>query len=1148
MKRKATDFLNIQVTASIVTVIALVFALTAALFLILQSQLEKKHFVESVRLASDKKSLELDTCLTSIENAVDEAKVYILNSIDEERILTDSEYEKEYMSHLSEELVRLARFTKGAAALYFRMNMEKFGGSRGIFLEWSTSGFLSVMPTDLTKYSPTDTEHVSWYYNPVWKGAPAWLPPYENKNINIHMISYVVPIYRNSELLGVVGMDINIAMLKGIIDVLPFDNSLAVLIGEENNLIYCTDARFAQESVDYSVDIPPMLAGFADSQAAKLQKFTWNFEFYHGLMTHLENGMSFVLAMPDDAFAKVRVLQAAAFLTAFAAACILTFLLLFFIQKNVISPIKIITDTTFKLARGELNLEIPYRSKNDLGVLAGNIRMMTSQMKEYIAHISEQTKKERKEKELAITENRSKSEFLASMYLSLHEIDMVNDTFVEVHSRSYVTKAIGVATTIATANANHVIQHVMGQLSEECTRKAIVDFVNLKTLDERLKDKMSITQEFLSVRGYWCKGRFIPMDRDADGKLHHVLWAVENIQEERSERERLQNEAEQQAAASQAKSTFLANMSHEIRTPINAVLGMDEMILREAEDRTILGYAVNIKAAGMSLLSIVNDILDFSKIEAGKMEIIPENYEVCSLVVDLVNMIRGRVESKGLALVLQADPGLPRTLYGDSVRIKQCILNLLTNAVKYTDAGTVTFTVGYTRIDDSTISLAVSVKDTGSGIKAEDMEKLFSPFERIEEDKNRTIEGSGLGMSIVTRMLAMMNSKLSVESEYGRGSVFSFAVEQPVIDWTKVGNITDAFQKGVDQIAGYREKLRAPRARLLFVDDTAMNLEVIKGLLKKTGIQLDTVLSGKAALEKVTQHVYDILFIDHRMPEMDGIETLHAMQSLKGNLCAGKPCIALTANALTGVRKMYLDEGFTDYISKPVNPDKLEEMIRAYLPPDYLEAADGDETEQPDTDEENRILSALKGVDGIDAEAALAHCETAGLLAATVKGYYESINEKAAELQQLYEAENWKDYNTKVHALKSTSRLIGAMELSEKAAYLEACSEKNDGAELAAKHRPFMDLFRSYRQKLEPFIQAVEEKQDEKPQLSEAEAEEKLAQIGRAAADFDIDGLDALMTELSEVSLPEAFAERFAEIRSCAERVDFIGLQQLFAE
>ena len=306
------------------------------------------------------------------------------------------------------------------------------------------------------------------------------------------------------------------------------------------------------------------------------------------------------------------------------------------------------------------------------------------------------------------------------------------------------------------------------------------------------------------------------MDRNEDGTLRNVLWAVEYIDEERAERERLRSEAEKSAAASQAKSAFLANMSHEIRTPINAVLGMDEMILRECEDKTILGYAANIRTAGTNLLSIVNDILDFSKIEAGKMEIIPENYDISSVVVDLVNMIHERAKSKGLEFILNASPEIPKTLFGDSVRIKQCILNLLTNAVKYTHEGSVKLAISSEKSEaPNSILLKVTVTDTGIGIKEEDMQKLFSPFERIEEGRNKTIEGTGLGMSIVMKMLEMMGSRLEVKSVYGEGSEFSFAVEQEVVDWTEVGDINEAYEKSVEQIASYKEKLRAPKAHLL---------------------------------------------------------------------------------------------------------------------------------------------------------------------------------------------------------------------------------------------------------------------------------------------------------------------------------------------
>ena len=443
---------------------------------------------------------------------------------------------------------------------------------------------------------------------------------------------------------------------------------------------------------------------------------------------------------------------------------------------------------------------------------------------------------------------------------------------------------------------------------------------------------------------------------------------------------------------------------------------MNEMILRECNDKTILGYSANIKTAGSNLLSIINDILDFSKIEAGKMELLPDNYEMSSLIIDLMNMTRARAQNKGLKYELNISPDFPKTLFGDSVRIKQCILNLLTNAIKYTKEGSITFSIDFTKISEDELILKVHIIDTGGGIKSEDMEKLFAPFERIEEGKNRTIEGSGLGISIVRKLLHMMNSTLEVQSTYGKGSDFSFQIKQKVIDWTPAGDLNEAYKESIKEMAGYKEKLHAPKAHLLFVDDTAMNLDVIKGLLKNTGIKIDTALSGKEAIEAVKNNTYDIIFIDHRMPEMDGIETLNSMKKMSDNLSAGKPCIALTANAISGVRKMYLNEGFDDYISKPVNPAKLEELIKQYLPEDYIEEALYEENEEVSESafENSVFINKLYNIEELDADAALQNCGSEELLLFTINQYYDSIDEKALELQNFYEGEDWNNYEIKV--------------------------------------------------------------------------------------------------------------------------------------
>lgn len=386
--------------------------------------------------------------------------------------------------------------------------------------------------------------------------------------------------------------------------------------------------------------------------------------------------------------------------------------------------------------------------------------------------------------------------------------------------------------------------------------------------------------------------------------------------------------------ANRAKSAFLANMSHEIRTPINAVLGMDEMILRESGEKQIRSYARDIKTAGRTLLSLINDILDFSKIEEGRMEITPTQYDLSSVVNDLVNMIRSRAEKKGLALEVSVDPDTPHILFGDEIRIKQIALNLLTNAVKYTDEGKVSINVGFKKESEDEITLSFVISDTGIGMKEEDMDKLFSPFRRIELERNRNIEGTGLGMSIVRQLLSLMDSRLEVDSKYGEGSKFSFDIKQKVIKWDPVGDVGMRFSQDAEETYGYTELFHAPDAHILVVDDTEVNLEVIKNLLKQTKVNIDIAPSGKMAIALAGKNHYDVIFIDHMMPEMDGIETLARLKEEHPD--ADTVYVALTANAVSGARQMYLDKGFVDYLSKPVDGKRLEDMLKTYLPKDKI--------------------------------------------------------------------------------------------------------------------------------------------------------------------------------------------------------------------
>lgn len=414
---------------------------------------------------------------------------------------------------------------------------------------------------------------------------------------------------------------------------------------------------------------------------------------------------------------------------------------------------------------------------------------------------------------------------------------------------------------------------------------------------------------------------------------------------------RLARMEEQRAiAANEAMSNFLANMSHEIRTPINAVLGMDEMILRESEDEKIIEYAKTIKGAGKTLLSLINDILDFSKIEAGNMEIVNADYQLDAVLKDVINIIQVKASQKGLDLIINVDPDTPYYLRGDEMRLRQIMINVLNNAVKYTTTGTVTLSVTFTPIDNSdmdgtsnipnnlhkNINLIISIADTGVGIREKDMDKLFGKFERLDPSKNRTVEGSGLGLAIVHNLLELMNGNIDVQSVYGEGSTFTITLPQAVVADEIIGNMDNKLEKPDLEVAKYKESFRAPEAKILVVDDTPVNMVVVKNLLKKTEIQIDVAESGKECLEKSGISKYDLIFLDYRMPEMDGIETLKRLKNLKDNPNKTTPVIALTANALSGAREHFIKEGFDNYMTKPINADSLESTLLKYLPADKI--------------------------------------------------------------------------------------------------------------------------------------------------------------------------------------------------------------------
>ena len=537
--------------------------------------------------------------------------------------------------------------------------------------------------------------------------------------------------------------------------------------------------------------------------------------------------------------------------------------------------------------------------------------------------------------------------------------------------------------------------------------------------------------------------------------------------------------------ANRAKSDFLADMSHEIRTPINAVLGMNEMILNKSDDEQILDYANSIKSAGKTLLSIINNILDFSKIEDGKMNLVPAEFDTTELITGLINSISERAKAKQLDLFVEVDETIPSKLFGDDVRISQVIMNLLTNGVKYTEKGRVTIRVQNQGIIGDDVNLRVDVIDTGIGIKEEDFDKLMKSFERIEEKRNRHIEGTGLGMSIVTKLLNMMNSQLEVQSVYGKGSTFGFNLHLRIIDHAPIGKFEEK-KKSIFKNEEKSERLSAPGIKVLVTDDNEMNLKVASNLLQFFNIYPELCASGFETIELCEKNKYDIIFLDHMMPKMDGIECLDILKARK--LIDGTLVIALTANAVVGAKEMFLEAGFDDYLSKPILLDDLENMLKKHIPESAIEnvpikqnSSQASGTAKDESFEVFEFAPAGEDDDGSESGLSIEKAIDAGLnvnegisFAAGDEGFYLEIlrdyaNDaeiKCAKLDAFLRAGDMKNYNILVHSVKSASRTVGAFDLTEKARMLEDAAGREDADYVRANHDELVNKYRSLAKQL----------------------------------------------------------------------------------
>jgi len=560
---------------------------------------------------------------------------------------------------------------------------------------------------------------------------------------------------------------------------------------------------------------------------------------------------------------------------------------------------------------------------------------------------------------------------------------------------------------------------------------------------------------------------------------------------------------EEARRASEAKTDFLANTSHEIRTPINAVLGMNEMILRESAKaeklsgaspmayheafKKIRSYAGNVAGAGSNLLAIINDILDFTKIEEGKMDIVEVEYQLSSVINDVSNMIYFKAREKNLSFLTDVDETLPDYLFGDVVRVRQVITNILNNAVKYTDEGSVLFKITGKRRENSmdgkpVIELDIAVTDTGIGISRENMGKLFGKFERVDLEKNSTKEGTGLGLAITRMLLKMMDGDVQVESTYGVGSTFTLRIPQKIISDEPVGNFKEKFEKNLDGNKIYHESFRAPEARILIVDDTKMNLLVATEFLKDTQMRIDTAGGGKEAVELALKNTYDVILMDQRMPEMDGEEAFRTIRNHKEGPNINTPVICLTADAVVGARERYLSKGFNDYLTKPIDSTYLETMLKKYIPADKIEiVTEEEDIEKNGAGEQENVESPFMIMEenGINTAKGLANCGGDDeFYRSILLEYLRGAKEKKEDMKKFLDAEDFWNYGILIHSLKSTSAMIGAEEPYNIALELERAAKEDNRDFVLSNHEEFLKKYDFILEVLEKVVSIEDEIED----------------------------------------------------------------------
>lgn len=595
--------------------------------------------------------------------------------------------------------------------------------------------------------------------------------------------------------------------------------------------------------------------------------------------------------------------------------------------------------------------------------------------------------------------------------------------------------------------------------------------------------------------------------------------------------------------ANRAKTNFVSNMSHEIRTPMNSIVGITEILLRSRHSPKEQEYLLNIQSSGRVLLTIINDVLDCSKMEAGKMQLFDEPYDTCSLFHDLRISMENRIGHSGLELIYDIDQDIPCKLKGDMGRIRQVIINLVNNAIKYTEKGSVRFSVHVRQKNTDKVMLYYEVADTGIGIRKEDQKILFDAFHRVEMDRNRYVEGTGLGLTISQNLVNMMGGVIEVESEYGKGSRFFFTIEQTIIDPTPVSAVNYNGQK--DNVTEKEAECLfiAPEAHILLVDDNELNLVVAKELLKPLRMQIDTAENGLQAVKMVRGSQYDLVLMDHMMPVMDGIVATKTIRELPDEKYKKLPIIALTANAMVDARKEFLNAGMNGFVAKPIDFTRICNQLKLWLPKELVQEVPGEEAKQLlMNDISDSEIQPENPETGFSFEEGVKHCGSKAALMKTIRIFYRTIDSKANKIEQCLKEGLISDYVIEVHALKSSALLIGAVPLSEAAKELEDYGKQGKTEVLEEKTPDVLTLYRDLKNILRPY---AEKEEDAKKEFSDGEWITALQQIHQCIEQFDLDGVDQIMEQLEEYQVPECIRESMDQLRVYVADVSMEEIMEL---